>query len=284
MAARILPVNFFDQVTDLAVTPAAVSTMPVTNLQSNVRDRVWRSPNRDPQVFTGSYGGNSRQASAWGIFPGRGAASLLGVQARLELFSDAAYVTRVYDSGVLDVFTWSGMGWGDFAWGAHPWGVEVSDRAARLAPLLKFFTATAHGSWRITVTDSGAMDTTYFEASRFWIADYVEAPYNMVHGAAPAWRSNSQHQRSIGGSLRRLSRTQWRELRGEFVFATEADRAAWFALCYAADPGNEIVLSLFQDGTRRDRDFAVMGSLEVLNPVIWENENFHKLQLAIVES
>jgi hypothetical protein len=69
----------------------------------------------------------------------------------------------------------------------------------------------------------------------------------------------------------------------EMMFEDEAERAAWNDLCYAADPGNEIIFSLFQESTQRDRDTTVMGSLEVLNPIVFQDLNFNKLQLAIVE-
>lgn len=280
MALRILPVNVFDEAT-ISVSPAAVSTLPVTNLQSNIRDRVWRSTDLSTQVISGSWGGNARPISAWGIWPG----SLMGAKVVVRLFSDTAFTSEVYNSGTLDAFTFGGIGWGSFAWGATPWGVEASDRTCRLAPLVKYFTEVTAASFTITILTSGGMDTPYFEARRFWFAQYVDAPYNAEFGAAPAWRSSSEHQRTIGGSLRRLRRARWRELRFETVFATETDRATWSDLSYVSDPANEIVLSLFPaEASRRERDFTVMGSLEVLNPMAFENVNFHRLQLAIVES
>lgn len=289
MALRILPLNYFDDVTDLAVTPSAVSTLPITNLQTTDRADVWRSPNREPQVITGSWGGNVRQLSAWGIWPGLGAASLIGARIRLELFSTptdmASGVAAVYDSGTLDFFAWSGTGWGDFAWGATPWGCEESDRTARIVPFVAYFAATPASSFRITISDSGALDSAYLEARRIWLADYVEAPLGPGTGAAPQWKSNSQQTRTTGGSLKRIKRARWRELRFETVFENESDRAAWSDLTYLADQATEIVLSPFAgDGTRLERDYTAMGSLDVMNPIVFQNPNFNQLQLSIVES
>lgn len=291
MALRILPVNAFDTAS-IAIYRTSdgaaheLATFPVANLQSNVRDRVWRSPSTVEQVILGSWSGNAKQISSWGMFPAIGAASLLGMKIRVQIYSDAAFSTQVYDSGTLDAFTWTGQGWGTFLWGVQQWGVSNSDRTARLAPIIKYFTAVVAGSFAITLSDSGAVDTNYFEASRFWFADYVDGPYNALLGAAPQWRSGSQHQRSIGGSLRRLPRTRWRELRFQTVFASESDRSAWTDLMYVCDPANEIVISLFPGDAveKKERDFTVMGSLEVLNPIVFENVDFHTLQLAIVES
>lgn len=287
MGLRILPVNFFDQVTDLSVSPAAVTTMPATNLQSNVRDDVWRSTSLNAQVFTWSFGGNVRRVSSWGVFPAKGgAASLLGTQVRVELFSDAARTVSVYDSGTLDAFTFTGTGYGDFAYGAQQYGVDNQDRTARLAPILKFITGIAVGSGRITLSNGGAVDTSYLEASRIWIADYVEAPYNAKFGAAPRWAPGSKQIRTIGSTLRRLRRSSWRELHFDTHFTSEADRSAWSDLMYVADPASEIVLSLFpaNPNAKLERDFTVLGSLEVLNPQVFQDHNFHTLQLAMVES
>jgi hypothetical protein len=288
MGARLAAVNFFseDHVADLAVSPSAESSYPITNLQNDVSSDTWRSTSVASQEITGSFGGSARRISMWGIFPGRGTASLLGAQVRVQLYSDAARATQVYDSGTPDVFTWTGEVWGTFPWGSHPWGVEHGHHHVRLTPLLRWFSAVDVGSFKITITTSGAVDTAYFEASGFWLSDYTEAPYNALLGVAPAWRTQSETRRTYGGTLRRNRRALHRALRCEIVLGSEAERAAWHSLCYAAEPGNEIVLSLFQsgDGARLDQDFTVRGSLAVLNPVVWENTNFHKLQLEIEES
>lgn len=280
MALRILPVNWADTAT-LSVSPAAVTTLPVTNLQSNVRDRVWRSTSLAQQVITGHWSGGGYPCSAWGMWPGNMAGSTI----RVQLYSDTAWSVQVYDSGTLDFFTYTGTVYGTFLWGATPWGVEVGDRTAKLAPKVVYFTQVVAASFKITITNGPGVDTSYFEARRFWLADYVDAPYNARYGAQPAWRSSSEHARTIGGSLRRRNGARWKELRFDTMFATEADRTKWSDLMYQLDPATELVLSLFPAAaTRQERDFTVMGSLEVLNPLVFENVNYHTLQLAIVES
>lgn len=287
MGARLVAVNFMDSehVSDLAVSPAAETLYPITNLQSDVGSDTWRSTSLASQEITGSFGGNARRVSMWGIFPGLGAACLLGAQVRVQLYSDAARATQVYDSGTLDVFTWTGEVYGTFPWGAHPWGVEHGHHQVRRTPLLRWFTAVSVGSFKITITNGGAVDTSYFEARRFVLGDYVEAPYNALLGAAPRWVSNSERYRTQGGTSRRNRRAKWSGLSCEIVLDTEATRAAWHSLCYACNPGAEIVFSLFQsgDGARLDQDFTVLGSLNVVNPVVWENVNFHKLRIEIEE-
>lgn len=287
MGARLVAVNYIDSphVTDLAVSPAANANYPITNLQSDVSSDTWRSTSLVTQVITFSFGGNAKRVSMWGIFPGRGVASLLGASIRVRFFSDSSRANQVYDSGTLDVFTVNGEVWGVFPWGPQPWGVEYGQHAVRLTQLLRWFSAVSVGSGEITVTSS-AVDTAYFEARRFALGDYVEAPYQAERGAAPEWASSSTSKRTYGGALRRNRRARWRTLRCRIAMNSEATRAAWFALCYAADPGAEIIFSLFQsgDGARLDQDFTVLGSLTVLNPLVWEDADFHTLQIEIEES
>lgn len=284
---RVVPVNYIDAAhcADLAVT-SAVTAFPITNLQSNIRDKGWRSTTLyTPQVITGSFGGNARQISHLSIWPADGS-SLIGAQIAVKFWSDVAKTTLVRNIAATDFFTPTGGNWNEFLWGIQSWGVDNDDRTARLAPFVTWFTPVAVSAFEITITNAGAVETPYFEARRIVLGDYKEAPYNALLGAAPAWRSSSQLQRAVGSQLRRLARRPWRELRFETVFETEADRSAWADLMYVCDPANEILISLFPGDAlpKKERDFTVLGSLEALNPMVFENVDFHKLQLAIVES
>lgn len=285
MAARLVPVNWIDtdHCSDLAVTSSASSSLGIGNVQSAVRGDVWRSSSLSAQVITGTFGGNARQISHLSIWPADGS-SLIGAQVRVRMWSDVAQTTLVRDVAATDFWTPSGDNYNTFLWGIQSWNVSNSDKTARLAPFVTWFTPIAVSAFEITITNAGAVDTNYFEIRRIVLGDYVEAPYNAGLGAAPKWGTTSKFTRGKFGGLRRQTGALSRELRAEYAFKAEADRAAWMDFCYMADPGNEILLSLFQDGTKRDRDFTVLGSLEVLNPMVWENVDFHKLQLAIVES
>lgn len=284
MTFRIVPVNEFDTAT-LTATPAAVTTLPATNLQSNVRDRLWRSTSLASQALEFTWGGNVRRISHFSLWPSAQASSLIGSSVRLQLYSDLAMSSSAYDQ-TWDFWTPTGPGWGDDPWGAFQWGAAYDDRTSRLAPLSKWFTTVNASAGRVTITNGGAVDTDYFEARRIVLGEYQEAPYNAGIGAAPQWRSNSTQQRTIGGSLRRLSRARWRELRFETIFASDADRAEWADIIYACDPGNEVLVSIFPANAseRLERDFTILGSLEALNPIVFENYEFHRLQLAFLES
>lgn len=278
MTMRIIPVNFFDECADLAVSPAAVSSMPATNLQNSNRDEVWRSTSLDAQVFTFSWGGNVRSIDSWGIWPG----NIIGAKARLELLIGGS---TVYDSGTIECFTPTGEAWGTFLWGVHPWGVEESDRTARSAPLLKFFTETAADNGRITITNGGGVDTAYHEAARFWLGQSVLAPYTANHGLALQPVDLSQHDRSPGAVLRVQANAKHRRMQFDTVFETEADRFAWSQIITECGISREVVISLLpSDATTLGRELALRGYLEALNPIVFANPNFHTLQLAFTES
>lgn len=287
MSLRLVPENFIDaeHCSDLTVTSEASTSLAVENLQSNVRDRVWRSTNLNTQIITGTFGGNARQISHLSIWPADGS-SLIGATVAVRMWSDAAQTTLVRNVSATAFFTPTGEVYNTFLWGIQQWGVANDDKTARLAPFITWFTPAAVSAFEITIANAGAVDTSYFESRRIVLGDYVEAPYNAAYGAAPQWESASKHRRTIGGSLRRLARERRRALRFDTVFATEADREEWSDLMYLCDPANEIVVSLFPgDATpRKERDFTVLGSLEALNPIVFANNNFHTLQLACVES
>lgn len=294
MGAKIIPVNWADaeHCSDIAVTSEASASYAIENLQSNLRGSTWRATNLDTQSITGTFDGNVRPCSAWGLFPelpsapGAVAPSLIGATVRMRHWSDVAKTTLVYDSGTLDFFTATGEGYGDFPYGAHPWGVAAGDLTCRLAPKVRFHSEVASSAWQLDIANAGGVDTSFLAARRLVIGDYVEAPYNALLGAAPKWATNSQHQRQIGAGLQRLVRGRWRELNCEIPLDSEEHRRAWSDICHAIGTDQEIVFSLFEesDGERLFRDFIVLGSLEVMNPHVWDNVDFHKLQLAIVES
>lgn len=280
MTMRIIPENWLDEITNLSVSPAAVAAFPITELQSTDRGALWRSSSLATQTITGSFAGGAKPVDSWGIFPGNG--NLAGATARMELLVAGS---PVYDSGTLDVFTFSGTVWGTFAWGGHPWGVEVSNRNFRRTPLVKFITEAVADAFRLTIANGGGMDTDYFEADRLWLGQSVLAPYTANTGLAPSFDDRSEHDRSPGASLRVLAMDGNRDVQFDTVFETEADRFAWAQILQACGKTREIVLSLLpDDATTKGSDLTYRGYLKALNPVVFANPNFHTLQLAITES
>lgn len=287
MGAALWPVNFFDEVSTLTVRPSAPSAFPLANLQSDLRDYTWRSPNLDVQVIRFNWGGNARRISAWGIWPGHEKACLIGANVRTRFFPDAAWASAaVYDPGTLPFFPYTGQGWEVFPLGGHPWGVEHGDRTARLAPLVRHISAVTAGSGEIVISNAGAVDTPYFEAARIWVADYEALPWTARYGAeAGGGGSGEQWRNPYSGALHKLVGATWDERRYETLFESESDRAKWHSLVHTLDLSREIVFSLFPgELSRRERDHTVRGSLKVMNPLVWQQPITHALQLAITGS
>jgi hypothetical protein len=283
MSARIVPVNYFDSDhSTISMTPAAPDTYPVTNLQSDVSSDVLITASDANHVILGSFNGGARQISHFSVWPAP-PDSLIGAQVRLRMWSNVAKTTLVHDQ-TYDFFTPSGGVWATFLWGIQNWGVANPDRLARLTPLVKWFAAVAVSAYEITFIRTGALEVHYFACRRIVLGDYVEAATNASVGCSVGSQTSSiQRRNPISGTMRRRSLARWRGMSFEMMFETEAERAAWNDLVYVAEPAREIVFSLFQEGTQRDRDTTVLGSMTNMNPIVFQDINFNKLQLAIVE-
>jgi hypothetical protein len=295
MSLRVVVDNWLDaeHCSDLAVTASDGSTnpadFPVTNLQSKVRDATSRSANLSTQTYTGTFGGNARRVSFWGIWPGL-LSSLIGATVRVELFQDAAMTTTVYDSGTIDFFTPTGDAWDtEFIWAISRWGVADDDRTARSAACMRWISDVYVSAFRITLGNAGAIDTPYIEAERFWLGDYIEAPYDAAVGAAPRRITNDEVGRTPGGQMTRLEQGQWTGVTFETVLNTEADRSAWWDVLEACRPSREVVVSLFQEGSgvtaKEARDHTWKGSLTAPNrELVFSEANIRTLQIEIEES
>jgi hypothetical protein len=198
---RIMPVNFFDSAN---LTSNCTPALPVSNMQLPARDLVWRSSGLGQQIIYGDWGGNARQMSAWGIWPGLGVASPLGANVRVELYSDVARTNRVYDSA-RSTFSRSAAATGERSFGAARRGARTPSTARRGCVDSAMVRAVTVAAFKITITNGGAVDTPYLEARRFWLADYLEAPDFANFGSVERWMTNSQQVRTMGGSLRRAS-------------------------------------------------------------------------------
>lgn len=284
MPLRIVPVNDFDTAT-ISVSPAAVTTLPVTNLQSNVRDDLWRSTSLSNQVIEGDWDGNMRRVSHFSLWPSGQDSSLIGASVRLQLFSDEAKTSSAYDQ-TWDFFTPAGPGWGDEPWGAFRWGCETDDRTARLAPLVKWFSYIDASAFRVTLSNLGYVDTAYFEARRLWLGEYHDAPFGAQRGVGHGWTSGTEIDRNRYGPLRRSPGGIWREMRFDAVLNTEVDRAKWSDIHYACAPENEVLVSLYPTAAteRQRRAFTVIGSLAGLDRMTLESADFNRLPITLLES
>lgn len=264
MSARISIENYIDACTDLAVSPSAASSMPVTNVQLAARDRVYRSTGVHDVVITGTWDGAGRRPTCFGMFRHRAH----GGQIRVQLYSDAALTTGIYDSGTVDIFTDMVLG-SEIDWGRKCPFLPEDDRLAYLAPYLLFFTEPAESAagFAITFTDCPA---GYWEIGRLWLGAHIEFTYNAMR-AEMAPMTTGQAARTRGGSNRTSAGEIWRELSLNFDFITEAQRPIVADAARRVGTHGDVVLSLLHGyaTARETRDHIVNGKFRDLAPLSW---------------
>src|SRR6185369_10795645 len=118
---RIVPRNFHDDATVVSeIEP--VTGYSMANTQNTTRSRVWRSVDGSDQFVGGSFDDEvDRTISHFSFFKHR----CHGGQVRLQLFSDVAYSSQVFDSGPVDIINVTPSD--DFDWGIDPYGLGSND-------------------------------------------------------------------------------------------------------------------------------------------------------------
>jgi hypothetical protein len=262
MSARLSVINFVDDAT-LSASPAAVSTLPVDNLTSPMRDRLWRASSLATQVISGHWSGAGRKPNCLGLFRHNGH----GGQVRLQLYQDKDLTTQVYDSGVLDLFDVVALG--SFDWGVDPLGLGPTDPYGGEAPYTLFFTATACAGFKVTLSGFGGSGSPYWQAGRLWLGKYFEFAYNAAQVSLRPVEASEQ-VRTRGASLRANRGGRWHEMDMDFAFITEDDRPVVLDSMKQAGLAQDVLFSVFPTGTGRNkRDYTINGHLASLEPITW---------------
>jgi len=250
---RLVPYNFHDDAT-LTAQILPVAGFSIENTQDTQRSRVWRSVSGADQYVEGTYDdGISRTASFFSFFRHR----CHGGNVRLVLYSDVAYSSSVYDSGALPIINLTPTD--GAAWGFDAYGGSGTDPYLTDTPYWKYFTPTAHKSFRIYFTGNvGTYGYSYWQVCRFFLGNYFEPAFTAQYGAQINVVSQSDRNRSRGGSLRTNIGPRWRTMQMDLIRVPESDRAAWLDIATRMGTDRDFVLSLFAgDGTRKERDHIV---------------------------
>ena len=175
---RIVPRNFHDDAT-LSVSVASATGCTPQNTQDTIRSRFWKSTDGADQYMLGTFDdGFDRTVSYFGFFRHR----CHGGNVRLQLYSDAAWITQVYDSGTLPVINVTPTDGAD--WGIDPYGSGAIDPFILDAPYWIYFEATTCLSYKITFSDNVAtFGAAYWQVCRFFLGNYIEATFNPAVGA-----------------------------------------------------------------------------------------------------
>jgi len=255
---RIVPQNWFDEAVSLTVTSEASTTMEIENAQITPRGAFWRSTSTAAQTIQGNWNNVVRKCNVFAVFRH----NWRGGTVRLQLYSDTAWTTQVYDSTALTV---SSTPAGSYDWG-NATGVDplLAD-----APYVLFFTeATTAKSFRITT--GGTPADAYWQASRIWLGRYFEFTTNMYIGMGLTCVDEAEQSRSRGGSLRTAAGGKWRRLMLDFKFMSEAERQTWVDLEGVCGRDRDVVVSALAATTgRKERDHTLNAMFASLDPVLY---------------
>lgn len=200
------------------VSPSAVATLPVTNLQQQGRSNVWRSTSTadqtirltwaTPQPFNAAvlYRTNVTSAATW----------------RIKAFSDAAWTTNIYDSGSLAMLPAKPLG--DLLFGIDVLGASVFSGWS--LSFAQHFCETYYvQSLEIIVSDP-TNTAGYVEAARLYVGAALETDRQFSYGLTLAWRENTRTSRTDGGTLRTDRFSNFREMYGDVRKMSQTDRSS----------------------------------------------------------
>ncbi len=250
---RIVPLNHHDAAT-LTNSIAPATGFLVTNTQNSTRSLVWKSPDGTAQNIKGTLAA-SRSATFFGMF----LHSAAGGSVRLQLFSDAAWVTQVYDSTALAASNITSTD-------VYDWGNSSNDQFRSSGPYWLWFAATTFQSY--TISFSGTPTAGYWQASRIWLGKAFEVGVNPDYGATLGFATLTDRNRSRGGSLRTNVGPTWRVMQMDLNALVEAERGTMVDIFQYLGTGRDFVLSLFPaDGTRLERDNMVNAKFSALDAI-----------------
>lgn len=236
---------------DLTVSPAAVTTLPVTNLQIPGRSPLWRSTSTADQVISFDWNGsgyymNFLMLSRFNLEP---AATI-----RVQLYSDAAWTTLVYDSGAVEAYDADTLGELDF--GVDSLGSSVFDGFLGQKFFIIHFTEVLALSGKITISDSGNSDG-YVEAGYLFGGDATEFTYNAERESLAWKRTKDEIDASDGGTPWSAAGVAFREMQIELPLIAADQRSVFTDMMrYAADAA-PIFAALYPGvGGEKERDYT----------------------------
>lgn len=256
---RIITPNDADDAT-LSATPALVAALPQANLQDVSRAKVARTTSLAAQDIKGTWA-TPRTISAAAIV--RHNLTSDGTW-RLRLYSDAAWTTLVYDSGVVVACPPKALG--DLEWGVDPLGANLfTDWALAFSSM--FFNAAVAQSFTLSIADAGNPDT-YMEISRLCVGRTLEPLYNFDWGFSLSWQEQTTQQRTEGGTLRSDGAEPYRRLAFRVANLSASDRPKFTEYLRKAGMRSDAFVSMFpNDGTSLERDHAMSAKLVQASPL-----------------
>jgi hypothetical protein len=275
---RLATRNAFDAATLSLSTTSELAAFPLTAMKKTARDTVWRSSDIATQVVRGTWNGDGFVPGMFAMFRHNGT----GGSIRVQLYSDAAWTSQVYDSGTVAIApTFCAID--GFAWGTDLLGVLLTDPYLTEAPYVLYFTPVTCASFQITFSGDGS-GWPYWQVTRMWLASYLEATYNPAFGVGLNPTDNSMRSRMLGGSLRSNIGERWRKLDFDLAWISETQRPTFQDAIARVGTGRDVVVSVFPGaGGRLERDYTLNGKLVSAEPITMPNFAYRSKKFSIEE-
>lgn len=226
---RFISPNSADVAT-LTVSPAAVSTLPVTNLQDQTRSKIWRSTSTADQTISGEFA-TATTVMAF-VFYRHNLTNLATI--RFQLYAGAAGTgTLLYDSTAVAI------------------GTFLAERF-----YVAWFVGGAARSFKVIIHDPTNPDG-YVQATRLVVGSYFEPVINMSRGLQLSWPEASKQQRTDGGTLRTDGFEPNRRWVIKLELLTEEERTTLLQIARDVGLRQDFFVSCFPTvGGATERDYA----------------------------
>lgn len=250
---RIITSNVGDSGT-ITASPAAVATLPAINLQNATRAPLWRSTSVADQTLNLTWSSvqllsavallrhNLTSAATW----------------RIQVFSDAAWTTVVYDSGAVAAYTPKSLG--EIAWGLDALGASVFTAWSYFFSAM-YFTPVAGQSMSITLSDP-TNPAGYMQASRLFAGAYFEPTFNADYGLSLTWKEDTVLTRTDGGTLRSDPKEPYRNMKFDLSMLQNGEDRKLVEIIRSSGKRKDIFISIFPGvGGAQERDYTMQAKL-----------------------
>lgn len=263
---RIVPRNFHDEA--LLTASSTVLGFEASNTQNSMRSRVWRTVSGANATLDGVWADNiARTPLFFGMFLHHNH----GGKIRLQLYSDTAWTTQVYDSTAVDIVNVNSVPTEGADWGYDPFSTGRLDPFIEEAPYWLWIPTSVNAkSYRISLSNHSLVyNRTFWETSRFFLGPYVELESRQPeYGLEMGYVDQTDRNRSRGGSLRTNHGVSWRTMQLNLGAMDEDERAGWLDIFHYCGTGRDFVISLFPgEGSRKERDYILNAKFSTLNAI-----------------
>jgi hypothetical protein len=277
---RIITPHVFDAAT-LSSSPAASAFYPLSNLQTSVRSKRWRSTS----VATHTILGNLLTASSLNGFAlSRHNLSNAGTL-RLRLYAGANQTsTLLYDSGTVTLGTSTVKGWGEFRYGTDPWGGgDLFEDWDYSQATIWFSTVASVLSFSLVITDSANAEG-FLAASRIFLGEYFDPFENMEYGLRLSWQEASIQFRG-GATLRTDGAATFRRWALSLPILSETERAELFDIAETLALNGDLFISCYPEAEGAlERDYSGQVKMTTSPDFIHDRYNNHAVDLIFEEA